>query len=190
MDYPTWDGVLLAVAAVLAAGIAAITAILRQRQQLNAESERLHRQLAHDRQLREEEETRSVLDDALRAAGLAIDTTSEFLSNSLLNRAREEAGLEPQPLDAGEIVGKARIVLVGLGAQGQRLRLRFGEEHELFASYQDLLFTMQAVVAAQVEAMTGEQGSEMATETAQEAGDRLREFGEVSRKYAGVGLPS
>lgn len=46
---PTWDALLLSTAAVAAAGMAAWTANRRIDKQLDAESQRLDKQLAHDR---------------------------------------------------------------------------------------------------------------------------------------------
>lgn len=63
MADPTWDGALLAGAAVFAAAVAAWTANHRIAKQLDAESERLGQQLRHDREMRDLEELRGLLDE-------------------------------------------------------------------------------------------------------------------------------
>jgi hypothetical protein len=201
MDCPTWDGILLATAAVFAAALAALTAIWRQKKQLEAESERLARQLdaeasrlarqlQHDRELREDEETRKILDDAMRAATVAIETTAQLFGRSALDKARGEAGVDPRPFDPDEIVRESSTAMVELTGQGQRLRLRFGEEHELHLGYQRVLFAMQKSIILMGEGvLAGEDGPTTdAQEASQEAGERLKEFGQICKKYVGVGL--
>jgi hypothetical protein len=53
VNNPTWDGALLATAAVIAAGLAAWTA-----------NRRIDKQLTHDRKMRDLDEMRGVIDEA------------------------------------------------------------------------------------------------------------------------------
>jgi hypothetical protein len=194
VDCPTWDGVLLAGAAVLAAGIAAATAIWRQRKQLDAEARRLREQLAHDRSMRELEETRTVLDDAMQAVSAAIEWTASRKGNmSLAQQIREEApGVDQAGItfrEAKQVVAESTALLTGLTSEGQRLRIRFGDAHELFKAYEKLVHKVNKTITLAGESvLTGEADEEVLREAGKKAGAEIKVFVGICLKYTALEL--
>jgi hypothetical protein len=97
-----------AVAVVLAAVIAAVVAIWRTKMSLAAESERLQAQLDHDRALREREELRGVVDEAIQviqgSAYLALEL-NRFIQMRSRNEEVEEGVFDEA---ASDLEGLAR----------------------------------------------------------------------------------
>jgi hypothetical protein len=123
MDQPTWDGLLLADAAVFAAAVAAWSANRRiDKQLLAAEGERLDKQLAHDRWMRELDELRRLVDDAT-TCGLAASK----VVGAYRDRVRERLHDSPGRLTLSESERRAATGQVA-AMQGfvDRLEVRFG----------------------------------------------------------------
>jgi hypothetical protein len=146
MDCPTWDGIILALAAVVAATLAAGTAIWRQRKQLdaesrrqqkqlNAESERLDRQLGHDRWTREVEELRSLVDDAA-TAGLAAGNLIHVFRGQVRWMVEDEGQLNAKYTAK---LRAAEDAVAGMQGFVERFELRLGVKHPIpdaFAGWQ------------------------------------------------------
>lgn len=141
MDAPTGGDLILAGAAVSAAALAAWTANRRMERQLAEEAERLGRQLAHDRRVREAEELRSVLDDASRSLAQAIEAVAASRAHRELaplmegeNAPDKEAWRRERETLWHDAMAKT-VALVG---EVQCLRLRFGDKHPVTATYVEL----------------------------------------------------
>jgi hypothetical protein len=159
---PTWDAVILSCAAVAAAGIAAWTANSRIDKQLAAESERLDKQLAHDRYVREAEELRRLIDEAA-AAGLAAGNAINPFRNQLR-----------WILDEGELndmyyakLRAARNGIAGLQGFTERFDLRLGKGNEVSAACSDWQL-------GQEQAMTVLEEHPLTTETLRKGGELFR----------------
>ena len=135
MDCPTWDGVLLAGAAVFAAAVAAWTAnhridkqltaeSKRLDRQLEAESRRLDRQLAHDRWVREAEELRRMIDEAAQTGTKAGTAIHEFRQQV---RHYERDG-SPSVFYLPRLE-EAKHAVQSLQAFVERFELRLGKRH-------------------------------------------------------------
>jgi hypothetical protein len=132
---PTWNGVLLAGAAVFAAAVAAWTANRRIDKQLDAEAKRLDKQLAHDRWMREVAELRGMVDEAARA-GLGASNLVHVFRNQV-RWIVEDAG-EPNELYASKL-RTAQDAVAEMQGFVERFELRLGWNHEVpvaFGSWQ------------------------------------------------------
>jgi hypothetical protein len=180
--------VLIAGAAVIAAALAAWTANRRIDKQLDEESGRLDRQLAHDRKMRDRDALRQMLDDALRAVGEGIEVLEES--------ARERSdgyGLEGEvklqwgkALDqaTSELKSRARRNWVRVHAEAARLRLRFGTEHDIMKCYEGMIMMLGGAGDAEFDSRKLRQL--WAHERRVELDEAISEFVRVCRPYVGV----
>ena len=188
VDAASWDGVLIAGAAVVAAALAAWTANRRIDKQLDAESSRLDRQLAHDRKMRDRDALRQMLDDALKAIGEGIEVLEES--------ARERSdgyGLEGEAklqwgnaLDemTSELKSRARRNWVRVHGEAKRLRLRFGADHDVMKCYEGLV--MMLGEAGDTEFDNRRFRRLWARERRVELDEVISEFVRICRPYVGV----
>jgi hypothetical protein len=130
MECPTWDGVLLAGAAIFAAAVAAWTA-----------NYRMGKQLEHDRKMRDRDELRKALDEIAVSAGLAADQVN------LARAATPVLGYDPKSEEPNALaqlddrktsLQKAHQLVYSLASQGQRLHLRFRRDHPIPVAYWEL----------------------------------------------------
>jgi hypothetical protein len=106
--------------------------------QLAEEAERLSRQLAHDRRVREAEELRSVLDDASRSLAQAIEAVSASRAHhelAPLMEGESSPDKEAWRREREALWHDAMAKTVALVGEVQRLRLRFGDKHPVTETY-------------------------------------------------------
>lgn len=110
------------------------------REQLDSEMKRLREQLIHDRNMRDRDEARKLLDDALRTmsdatVGVAQIAASAGVFQLISGRLHQyvvSAG-------GGDIEERAALsTALGMGDEVFRLKLRFGKSHPLCASYAEV----------------------------------------------------
>jgi hypothetical protein len=181
---PSADTIVLALAAVFAALIAAGVAIWRQRKQLDAESKRLDKQLAHDRWMREVEELRQLVDEAA-AAGLAAQNAVGAFRGPV--RTYLEDGRIPMVYLGMRADAKSAVE----GMQGfvERLELRLGRERPVPKGFE----AWQLEIGHALDALEAEPPTK---ELIREAGARLkkaaalyRAFMEEAREYVALEPP-
>jgi hypothetical protein len=106
--------------------------------QLEAEGERLAKQLDHDRRMRDLEEVRAVLDDAASAIAQSVNailtarSTIPVLGYEVGEGFQEDDGDRKDRMQAAN---EAHAKTWALALEVQRLRLRFGFEHPVTASF-------------------------------------------------------
>jgi hypothetical protein len=137
----------------------------RLAEQLQAESGRLDRQLAHDRRMRDRDELRGSLDAAIEAMGLAVNSAFEVLAEAgiyhLINQAIHQyvvAGREFADAGAASVAA-----VYGMGEQSRRLRFRLSG-HELtqhYATVRDEVIELLASPSLERERRTGEEHNEL-----------------------------
>lgn len=169
VDCPTWDGVIIAGAAVIAALLAAATAIIRQRQQL-----------AHDHEMRDLEDLRSMLDDIGAATALATELVANACGQNLLKGLFE--GAIDRDLKTGKDNLERRVVaaLQGLNVQLQRLRFRFGDEDAVTLKYAEMCQQLNKAF------QTKEGVESVYDEAFLKSAQMYREFIDLCRPYVGV----
>ena len=113
------------VGALLAGGFG----IWRTNKTLGAEANRLDDQLEHDRRMRDVEELRRVLDDAVSALAAAIDGLGVAL------RAVQRGGDDGIPIEGSEELRDARRFILTVFTHYQRLRLRLGADSPVTESF-------------------------------------------------------
>jgi hypothetical protein len=177
VDCPTWDGVLIATAAVIAAGLAAWTA-----------NRRMGKQLAHDREMQDREALRLMLDDAIAVIGRGMDLIAESRQKREYDKALKEIGKPRSPdeqvADHEKLFSEGIRNLVSMTNEAQRLRLRFGLEHPITKSYVDLHKALARLFQREIE------GSNTAEDDAStEMGSQISTFIELCRPYIGVKDP-
>jgi hypothetical protein len=165
MDCPTWDGVLIAGAAVIAASLAALTANLR-----------MNRQLRHDRKMRELAELRSMLDAAVVAANEALQA---------IKRAKRYAELDDDRL--ADVVAEGPDLCGEVSHQGGRLYLRFGRNDEITSAYTKVHQALLALFDVTNGSAPWPQKTQEAVEEAELlAHQRLAAFADHCRPYVRV----
>lgn len=178
MTDPSWNGVLLAGAAVFAAGVAAWTA-----------NHRMEWQLTHDREMRDRDALRQMLDDALRVVGDGINLVGESLEQRHEGQGLEGPGRARWLATLNDDTPKLRqrSMQVVLRAQGEleRLRLRFGMGHEVVKCYgklkDELASAFDGEFARRRNAETTS-GESMKTSLGAKTGEFIR----LCRPYVGV----
>jgi hypothetical protein len=175
---PSWNGVLLAGTAVFASAVAAWTA-----------NHRMERQLTHDREMRDRDALRQMLDDALRVIGDGINLVAESIEQRHKGHGLEGPAkanwLAALSADTSQL--RQRSTQIVLGAQGEleRLRLRFGMGHEVVKCYakikEELTSALDGEFARRRTAETTT-GESMRTSL----GEKTEEFIKLCRPYVGV----
>ncbi|HEU5253804.1 MAG TPA: hypothetical protein VFU16_10825 [Solirubrobacterales bacterium] len=159
-------------------------------QMLEAESERLERQLQHDRTMRDRDELRRVLDGVGEKIMGAIQAALDFqapipaLGNS--EELREETAAQTRTRN--ELRNAARQTRYELTFEIQRLRLRFGGEHEVVEAFGQVHSTLGTFIdACDVEK---DKWNKDQREIVEDAWAEIREansrFFESCRRYTGV----
>jgi hypothetical protein len=182
------DQIVIAVGAIVAATIAAVitavTAQQRLHKTLDVELDRLKEELEHDRVMRDRDELRVTIDQAVTALGRAIDLTLfahtriGFLSGSA---SGEEVD---QSLAA---LGEAREQSLKLRGIHDRLALRLGHEYPIAQMYWS---TAQALGSALrdlgsgAEPLTAEESAAV-DQWIEASAQRNRAFLDLARTYVG-----
>lgn len=120
---------------LIAAVVAPIAAHFRQRRALIAESERQERQLAHDRLLRDLEETRTRVDDVIDMGEAALSAVCE--ARLAFNAGNQKA--------CDDQLWQARQCLGQYGYKERRVRLRVGHDHALISRLADYRGAVQSL---------------------------------------------
>jgi len=178
LDCPTWDGILLAGAAIFAAAVAAWTANRRIDKQLSAESERLTEQLKHDRLMREAEELRRIMDEAAQTGTKAGTSIHEFRQQVRHRVSSGSASAFYLPR-----LEEAKQSVQSLQSFVERLELRLGKGHQV----PDLMIEWQAELERALESFESEpptkenlkEGSKYLSDSAQ----RYIEFMDAARPF-------
>jgi hypothetical protein len=119
--------------ALLSIIVTSATAHFRQRQTLQAEAERQHRQLQHDRLVRDLEDARARVDEV-------IDMGEATLSAVFEARLAFNAGNQSA---CDDHLGQARSCLGQCGYKERRVRLRIGNDDRLIACLEDFRIAIQ-----------------------------------------------
>jgi hypothetical protein len=178
MDAASWDGVLLAFAAVGAAAIAAWTANHRMERQLTEETGRLERQLAHDREMRDREELRRTLDEAAGTYSVAGEEAAQLLN--LGHRRTEGEGEDEYRRHYLSARDKAHSAFI----QKERLQFRFGDD-DLAAEFTSAFNKMSDALTA-LEPGPSAAALDSADELLDEAVGHYLEFSKLCRPYVDV----
>lgn len=122
-------------------------------EQLDAESDRLDRQLAYDRHLRDREEARKVLDEALRTMSQATLGVAQVLASAGVFVLVSHRLHEYLVAAGGDVDEKAALAAtLGMGDENYRLQLRFGKTHPLCVQYSEVRDKALAIMSdAQLE---------------------------------------
>jgi hypothetical protein len=176
-----------AAALVLSAVIAAAVAIWRTRATLESEARRLDKQLAHDRALREREELRRVIDDAIRTVQNGIYRAVEI--KDAIEMERREAGAGATAATARSEYGRARAdlakLLRRLNAFQSRFAVRLGADGALAEKVKECRVRLGVIsmLAPEVE-RSNKRDIEELTGLIDQAAAASEAFDEAARKYA------
>ena len=167
--------------------ITAITAHLRQRQQLNHDAQRQAAELLHDRRTRDLEELRAVLDDAAQAIAAVNSALSRFLTASHSRRP----GDPEDHAEAERLHAELYDALQAAVSRQDRIALRIGRDQDVYRKYaKSLSWLSQATMVAE-DPMSMADRPKSAAEVlrlADVATEELRAFTEAARAFVGSKL--
>ena len=185
MANPTWNGLLLAFAAVFAAAVAAWTANRRIDKQLDAESERLDKQLAHDRWMREVGELRSMVDEAANKGLEAGNLIHVF-------RTQVRWMVEEDELPNERYASKLRAAQNAVAKmQGfvERFELRLGRGHAVPGAVGSWQLTMEEALERFEKQPADMEALRSGGERLKASADRYIAFMEAARPYVRLEPP-
>jgi hypothetical protein len=142
----------------------------RLKEELAAEAKRLKDQLDHDRDMRERESLRNVIDAALDAARVQAIALGEAI-------LKGEFGL-PTPIS-------------GVGAAGSKLLIRLGRDHPVqqrYAGLRDELKAVAALVGARRDDATPDAQRSESTAAHEKAMQAMRAFADEAARLVGTPL--
>jgi len=142
----------------------------RLKEELDAEAKRLKDQLDHDRDMRERESLRNVIDAALDAARVQAIALGESIVNGEFGR--------PTPIS-------------GVGAAGSKLLIRLGRDHPVqqrYAGLRDELQTTVALIEARRDDATADARRSEGTAAHKKVMKAMREFADEAARLVGTPL--
>jgi hypothetical protein len=162
MGSVNWGDIMIAGAAVTAAGIAAWTA-----------NYRLRKQLAHDRELRVQDELRSVMDAAVEAVADAAEEIGRLYP---MGKGVQSGEIDQEAFERAVVSSESNVHNVR--RQWQRLGLRFPRTHEL----PEALWVVANAFEAALDAF--EEGIAPTDQQLEDSREKYRESGRLAANFS------
>jgi hypothetical protein len=174
-----WAG---AIAVVVAAVITALGVALQTRRTLKSAERQLNRQLAHDRAMRERDELRVLVDEAVARLDLLVLESLEAreIKRRVDTGNSESADVDPTSLDEQlkKVFGGIREIDTLAG----RLAVRLGQHHAAVEAYQAAWRSLGNIYEGLI------RGEELTDEVFSEAGEHAGKFMRECHKLVGSEL--